>query len=116
VFGFIKFSISKRLICSLKSIKTEILSKIQGTKIVKNFKANIQSKRIELLVYDLSNDQKSYNENIAKVIKYKNIFFKKILFIIKINKIDNKNRNKAVRSPVISIPKKTRIKNKKYLT
>ena len=47
--------------------------------------------------------------------KTKNDIPAELIQQIKINKTDNKNKNKAVRSPVISIPKKTRIKNKKYL-
>jgi hypothetical protein len=61
----------------LKQIKLELLKKgMYNSKLVNNYKSNVLSKRLELLIYDISRNEKMYN-----------IFVNKLISIIKMNNI-----------------------------
>ena len=60
---------------ALKRIKSELLKKgMYNSKLVNNYKSNILSKRLELLIFDISHNEKMYN-----------IFLNKLISIIKTN-------------------------------
>jgi hypothetical protein len=64
---------------ALKRIKSELLKKgMYNSKLVNNYKSNILSKRLELLIFDISRNEKMYN-----------IFLTKLINIIKTNNILN---------------------------